>query len=62
MAALLVIFADSKRPPKSLALLDLGFRKFVYLMALQSSHTGPAAAARLLGGELLAQGVALVVY
>ena len=62
MAPLLVIFADSKRPPEPLALFDFGFRKLVDLMALQSSRAGPAAAARLLGGEFLAQGVALVVY
>ena len=62
MAPLLVVFADSKRPPEPLALLDLRLRKFVHLMALQSSRAGPAAAARLLGGESLAQGVALVVY
>lgn len=62
MAALLVILADPKRAPEPLALLDLGFRELVDLVALETSGAGPAAVARLLGGEFLAQGVALVVY
>jgi hypothetical protein len=62
MASFLVIFADSKRPSEPLALLDFGFRKLVDLMALQSSRARSAAAARLLGCEFLAQGIALVVY
>ena len=62
MAALLVILADPKRAPEPLALLDLCFRELVDLMALEAPCAGSAAVTRLLGGEFLAQGVALVVY
>jgi hypothetical protein len=62
MTPFLIVFADPKRPPEPLALLDLGFRELVDLMAFKASRAGPAAVARLLGGEFLAQGVALVVY
>ena len=51
-----------KRPPEPLALLNLSFRKFVDLMAFETSCAGSAAVARLLGRDFLAQGVALVVY
>ena len=62
MASFLVVFTNPKRPPEPLALFDLSFRKFVDLMAFETSCAGSAAVARLLGGEFLAQGVALVVY
>jgi hypothetical protein len=62
MASFLVVFADPKRPPEPLALLDLGLRELVDLMAFEAARTGPAAIARLVGGEFFAQGVALVVY
>jgi hypothetical protein len=61
MASLLVVLADPQRPPEPLALLNLGFRQLVDLVALEASGAGSAAVARLLGGEFLAQGVALVV-
>ena len=62
MAPLLIVLANPKRPPEPLALLDLRFRKLVYLMTLQASRAGSTTVARLLGVEFLAQGVALVVY
>lgn len=62
MTPFLVIFANPKRPPEPLALLNLGLRELVHLVAFKASRAGPAAVARLLGGEFLAQGVALVVY
>jgi hypothetical protein len=62
MTPFLVIFADPKRPPEPLALLNLGFRELVHLVAFEAARAGPAAVTRLFGGEFFAQGVALVVY
>lgn len=62
MTSLLIVFADSKRSSEPLALLDLSLCKLVDLMAFKASCARSTAVARLLGGEFLAQGVALVVY